>query len=99
MADLIKEKINTDLPNPFAPLTGYLVILVGAILTFLVQSSSVFTSTLTPMVGVGLITVERCYPLILGANLGTTTTALLAAVAADPGEQFQASLQVSDHIL
>lgn len=55
---------------------------MGAILTFVVQSSSVFTSTLTPLVGVGLISVDRVYPLTLGSNLGTTTTALLASVAA-----------------
>ena len=40
-----------DLPFPFAWLTGYLAILVGAGMTFLVQSSSVFTSTMTPLIG------------------------------------------------
>ncbi len=62
-------------------LTGYLAILVGAGITMLVQSSSVFTSTLTPLVGLGVITVERMYPLTLGANIGTTITSLLAALA------------------
>ena len=46
-------------------------------MTFLVQSSSVFTSALTPLVGLGVISVERVYPLTLGSNIGTTTTALL----------------------
>ena len=79
---MIRKTINADVP--YVPwLTGYLAILMGAVLTFVVQSSSVFTSTLTPLVGVGLITVERVYPLTLGSNLGTTTTALLAAMAAD----------------
>ena len=44
--------------------------MAGAILTFLVQSSSVFTATLTPLVGIGVISVERVYPLTLGSNLG-----------------------------
>ena len=40
---------------------GYICIVVGALLTFLVQSSSVFTSTITPLVGLGVISVDR-YP-------------------------------------
>jgi hypothetical protein len=38
---------------------GYLAILAGALLTILVQSSSVFTSTITPLVGMGVISVDR----------------------------------------
>jgi len=41
----------TDFPFPFAWLTGYIAILVGAGMTFIVQSSSVFTSAITPLVG------------------------------------------------
>lgn len=55
----------------------------GAVMTFLFQSSSAFTSVLTPLVGVGMISMERMYPLTLGSNLGTTTTAMLAALAGD----------------
>merc|ERR1712018_791390 len=78
MANVLKTFINADIP--YVPwITGYIAIIVGAIMTFIVQSSSVFSSTLTPMVGVGLITVERVYPLLLGSNIGTTTTAFLAA--------------------
>ena len=54
---------------------------IGAVLTFLLQSSSVFTSTLTPLVGLGVIGLDRMYPLTLGSNIGTTTTAMLAALA------------------
>lgn len=62
-------------------------------MTFLVQSSSVFTSALTPLVGLGVLTVERVYPLTLGSNIGTTTTSLLASLAVE-GSTFKASLQV-----
>ena len=89
----MRRTLNSDLPY-FPWLTGYIAILAGAILTFLVQSSSVFTSTITPLVGVGFVTVERVYPLTLGANLGTTTTALIAAMAAEP-ERIKATMQVS----
>ena len=47
-------------------LFGYVNILIGAVGTILLQSSSIFTSTLTPMVGVGLVEVETVYPLFLG---------------------------------
>lgn len=66
-------------------------------MTFLVQSSSVFTSALTPLVGVGVITVERVYPLTLGSNIGTTTTSVIAALAAAP-EQLRYTLQVWNRI-
>ncbi|XP_045600158.2 sodium-dependent phosphate transport protein 2A isoform X1 [Procambarus clarkii] len=83
VAIVVQRVLNADLPRvPW--LTGYLAILAGAIMTFILQSSSIFTSTLTPLVGLGMISVERMYPLTLGSNLGTTTTALLAALASDP---------------
>ena len=71
--------INKDLPGKCAYFTGYLAIFAGAGLTIMVQSSSVFTSTLTPLVGMNIISLERMYPLTLGSNIGTTTTGLLAA--------------------
>lgn len=63
-------------------------------MTFLVQSSSVFTSALTPLVGVGVISLERVYPLTLGSNIGTTTTSVIAAMAAPP-EQLRYTLQIA----
>lgn len=59
---------------------GYIAMLIGAGATIAVQSSSITTSTLTPLVGVGVITLEQMFPLTLGANLGTTCTGLLAAL-------------------
>ena len=46
------------------------MICLGALVTFLVQSSSVFTATITPLVGAGVLTLERAYPLTLGSNIG-----------------------------
>ncbi|XP_056658479.1 sodium-dependent phosphate transport protein 2B-like isoform X8 [Monodelphis domestica] len=94
VAAVIKKYINTDFPFPFTWLAGYLVILVGALLTFLVQSSSVFTSTITPLVGTEVISLERVYCLTLGSNIGTTTTAILAALASPP-RTFKQSLQIA----
>ena len=81
---LVRRAVNSDLPGHAAALTGPAAMLVGAGVTVLVQSSSVFTSALTPLVGLGVVTVERVYPLTLGANLGTTVTGTLAALTADP---------------
>ncbi|XP_069119831.1 sodium-dependent phosphate transport protein 2A-like isoform X2 [Argopecten irradians] len=82
IAKAIKKTVNAEFPGPCRHLTGFVTIIVGAILTVLVQSSSIFTSTLTPLVGLGLIEIERMYPLTLGSNIGTTMTGLLAACAA-----------------
>ncbi|XP_059197387.1 solute carrier family 34 member 2b isoform X1 [Centropristis striata] len=94
VAVVIKKVLNTDFPFPFAWVTGYIAILVGAGMTFIVQSSSVFTSAITPLVGIGVISLERAYPLTLGSNIGTTTTAILAAMAS-PGETLSNSLQIA----
>jgi len=93
VAELAKKTINSEVPG--APwLSGYIAIFAGALLTFLVQSSSVFTSTITPLVGLGLISVDRMYPLTLGSNIGTTTTALLASLSAEPS-MLRSSLQIA----
>lgn len=81
LSESAKKMVNADFPGRFAFLTGYVAILVGAGFTMLVQSSSVFTSSLTPLVGLGIIELERMYPLTLGANIGTTITGILAALA------------------
>ncbi|XP_032382637.1 sodium-dependent phosphate transport protein 2B [Etheostoma spectabile] len=94
VAVVIKKVLNTDFPFPFAWVTGYIAMLVGAGMTFIVQSSSVFTSAITPLVGIGVISLERAYPLTLGSNIGTTTTAILAAMAS-PGETLSNSLQIA----
>ncbi|XP_028831592.1 solute carrier family 34 member 2a [Denticeps clupeoides] len=94
VALVIKKIINTDFPFPFGWVTGYIAIIVGAGMTFVVQSSSVFTSAITPLVGFGIISIERAYPLSLGSNIGTTTTAILAAMAS-PSETLGSSLQIA----
>ncbi|KAM6942125.1 solute carrier family 34 member 2a [Lycodopsis pacificus] len=94
VAAVIKKVLNTDFPFPFGWVTGYIAILVGAGMTFIVQSSSVFTSAITPLVGIGVISIERAYPLSLGSNIGTTTTAILAAMAS-PGDTLKDALQIA----
>jgi sodium-dependent phosphate cotransporter len=56
--------------------------LVGLVVTAMVQSSSITTSLLVPLAGAALITLPQAFPITLGANVGTTVTALMAALAA-----------------
>uniref|UniRef100_A0A3Q1ESH8 Sodium-dependent phosphate transport protein 2A n=1 Tax=Acanthochromis polyacanthus TaxID=80966 RepID=A0A3Q1ESH8_9TELE len=94
VAKVIHKVINTDLPYPFGWLAGYIAMFVGAGVTFVVQSSSVFTSAITPLIGIGVISLERAYPLTLGSNIGTTATALLAALAS-PGNKLATAIQIA----
>jgi sodium-dependent phosphate cotransporter len=71
---------------------GYLSMLVGMGATIAVQSSSITTSTLTPLVGVGVITLEQMLPLTLGANIGTTCTGLLASLVSAKRNALQIAL-------
>ncbi len=61
-----------------APIYAFLL---GAGLTAAIQSSSVATSLMVPLVGAGILTVEKKFPYTLGTNVGTTVTALLAALS------------------
>ena len=62
-------------------LNDYLAMLLGLALTFIVQSSSVVTSALTPLVGIGVLPVAKMLPMTLGSNIGTTFTSILAALS------------------
>jgi phosphate:Na+ symporter len=55
-------------------------ILVGAGLTALIQSSSAFTGILIALASQGLLTLNAAIPLVLGANVGTSITAVLASL-------------------
>jgi len=59
------------------PLLG---ILCGFLFTTMTQSSSVTTSILVLLGQKGLITIQGALPIILGANIGSTTTVLLASI-------------------
>jgi sodium-dependent phosphate cotransporter len=62
----------------------YTGLIVGVIVTIMVQSSSITTSVMVPLAGAGLIRLEQVFPITVGANIGTTVTALIASLAAPP---------------
>jgi len=60
---------------------GLTAMLMGVVITVSVQSSSITTSLLVPMIGAGIIPLESAFAMTMGANVGTTVTALLASLA------------------
>ena len=69
--------------NTLAQLTNpVLAILVGLIITVIVQSSSVTVSILLLMAGQGLVSLPICFYFILGCNIGSCTPAVMAAMDA-----------------
>jgi solute carrier family 34 (sodium-dependent phosphate cotransporter) len=62
--------------------SGWMGIVIGLLVTAMVQSSSITTSVMVPMAAAGIVTVTQIFPITIGANIGTTITALLAAMAA-----------------
>lgn len=59
--------------------TPILSFTLGIMLTAAVQSSSITTSLIIPLIGAGILQMEQIYPYLLGANIGTTITAFLAS--------------------
>lgn len=93
---LVRERIavrKTLFENPVKSL-GW-----GTLITGLIQSSSVTTSLVVPMVATGKVSMSKAFPFIMGANIGTTTTALLASFLI-PGTNPRAAIAIAlSHLL
>ena len=80
MKSLVVKRTETVLGNIIEK-RGIIGIFAGLIFTTVVQSSSITTSLLVPLIGAGILTIELAFPITMGANIGTTTTAILASFA------------------
>ena len=79
------DQIKAILANVFQSIDfPLLLILVGALFTALIQSSSASTGIVITMVGTGVMELELALFIILGANIGTCVTAMLASAGAQP---------------
>ena len=78
IADRAEEVLNKALKK-----SGLIAIALGAGVTMAVQSSSITTSLLVPLCAGGILTLENAFPVMLGANIGTTITAFIASLATD----------------
>lgn len=80
MKSLVMEQTEITLNNVLKR-NAHWGILAGLFFTVIVQSSSITTCLLIPLIGSGIITVELAFPVTMGANIGTTATAILASFA------------------
>ena len=94
MRSMVLQKIEVFF-NRYVGGTGLLAIGMGAVITVMVQSSSITTSMLVPMAGAGIITLRQAFPITLGANIGTTITAILASLAAAGAGGQEAALTIA----
>ena len=78
IAGRLEEVLNRSLGR-----SGVIGIVVGVVVTVAVQSSSITTSLMVPLCAAGILSLENAFPIMLGANIGTTVTALLASSAAE----------------
>jgi len=92
MRALVAERVERSVNAMLARGGGALAMGLGLLITVAVQSSSITTSILVPLAGAGVITLKNAYPVTLGANVGTTITALLASLAASSPEALTVAL-------
>lgn len=92
MKALVAGSLEVRLNRVLGGGSGLVAMLVGLLATVAVQSSSITTSVLVPIAAAGVITLPALYPITLGANVGTTLTALLASLATDRPEALTIAL-------
>lgn len=92
MKAILAGRIERSMNEILARGGGFPAMVVGVIMTVAVQSSSITTSILIPIIAAGVLTLRNAYPITLGANLGTTVTALLASLATDRPEALAIAL-------
>ncbi len=76
-----------------------LLIVVGVIFTSLLQSSSAATGVVITMVGTGILPLELALFIVLGANIGTCVTALLASVGANANSKRVALIHFTFNVI
>ena len=76
-----------------------LLILVGVIFTALIQSSSAATGVVITMVGAGILPLDLALFIVLGANIGTCVTALLASVGANANSKRVALIHFTFNVI
>ncbi len=80
MRSLIAQRAEIVLNNVIGK-HGILAIIAALFFTAIIQSSSITIALMIPLIAAGILTLETMYPLVMGANIGTTVTAILASLA------------------
>ncbi|MDG1365700.1 MAG: Na/Pi symporter [Acidimicrobiales bacterium] len=81
MKKLVADRVERSLNAVLGSGGGTVAMVLGLVITVAVQSSSITTSIMVPLAAAGVVTLRNIFPVTLGANVGTTITALLAALA------------------
>ena len=76
-----------------------LLILVGVVFTALIQSSSAATGVVITMVGTGVMDLDLALFIVLGANIGTCVTALLACAGANANSKRVALIHFTFNVI
>ena len=76
-----------------------LLILVGVLFTALIQSSSAATGVVITMVGTKVLPLDLALFIVLGANIGTCVTALLASVGANANSKRVALIHFTFNVI
>lgn len=92
MRELIADRVERSINAMLGRGGGVPAILLGMVITVAVQSSSITTSIMIPLSAAGVVTLANAYPVTLGANVGTTISALLASLATDRPEALTVAL-------
>lgn len=92
MRELIADRVERSMNSVLSRGSGSVAMLLGMLITMAVQSSSITTSILIPMSAAGVLALRNAYPVTLGANVGTTITALLAALATGSADALTVAL-------
>jgi len=92
MRELIAARVERSINAMLSRGGGAPAILLGIVITVAVQSSSITTSIMIPLSAAGVVSLINAYPVTLGANVGTTISALLASLATDRPEALTIAL-------
>ncbi|MCP3854146.1 MAG: sodium dependent phosphate transporter [Actinomycetia bacterium] len=92
MRQLIADRVERSVNQVLGRGGGLVAMALGLVITLMVQSSSITTSILVPLSATGVLSLANAFPVTLGANVGTTITALLASLATDSPESLTVAL-------
>lgn len=76
-----------------------MAVLVGAVVTAIVQSSSASTGILLALASTGILTLDAALPILFGCNIGTCITALLASITANRTAKKAALIHITFNVL
>lgn len=102
--DMLKQGFEGLGPQALPSLSGdaagvALSVLVGVVLTIVLQASSAALALALTAVGGGMMPVEAGAGIVVGANVGTTLTAILAAIGATSNARRLAAAHVLFNVL